>query len=129
MNGAWRGLADVRGRNRAGWGGPCRLLVLGSPRPAGAVRVRPLSQQAAAALVVQQKPLALAVGGLLPGHAATHSLDVLCNLCSYENDRQLEQTLKPTDCHGVTNWAARGPGGRRHAVVVVAAMRQQMIYE
>jgi hypothetical protein len=34
MNGAWRGPADVRGRNCAGWGGPCRLA--GSPRPAGA---------------------------------------------------------------------------------------------
>jgi hypothetical protein len=94
----------------------CGATAEGLRRRAKPLRVRPLSQQAAAALVVQQKPLAQAVGGLLPGHAATHSLDVLCNLCSYENDRQLEalthlnewleQTFKPTDCHGVTNWGS-----------------------
>jgi hypothetical protein len=60
----------------------CGATAAGLRRRTTPVRNWQLSEQAAAALVVQQKPLALAVGGLLPGHAATHSLDVLCNVCN-----------------------------------------------
>ena len=67
----------------------CGATADGLRQRAKPVRARPLTEQAAAALVVQQKPLALAVGGLLPGHAATHSLNVLCNSCNSENGRQL----------------------------------------
>jgi hypothetical protein len=66
------------------WG--CGATAAGLRKRAKPVRTWQLSEQAAAALVVQ---LALAVGGLLPGHAATHSLNVFCNSCVRWNNGQL----------------------------------------
>jgi hypothetical protein len=57
------------------------------PRPE---RCRPLSQEAAAGLVLQQGEEAQRVGGMVPGYAATHSLNILCNGCTSANTRALQ---------------------------------------
>ncbi len=106
----------------------CGATAAGLRKRAKSVRVRPLSQQAAAALVVQQKPLALAVGGLLPGHAATHSLNVLCNSCNTENGRQLAAVLlprrdRPRGRALEQRAAAGGRGGNAQGLTRAAAVR------
>ncbi len=62
------------------------------------VRVRPLSEEAAAGLVLQQEEAALA-------RAATHALDVICGVC-YSLNRRLEEAAKGHAGGPLLRWKA-----------------------